>query len=64
MIAANRNGGISSLFSQSKEDVDVRLDRAGGLGLRSEVRDGIPPDSVLLVVQGDDDLGSMLELIY
>ena len=48
---------------KSKEDVDVRSDRAGGRGLRSEVRNGLPSDGILLVVQGNDNLGSVLESI-
>ena len=62
-IVTDRSGGVTSLFSQSKEDVDARSDRAGGRGLRSEVRDSLPSEGVLLVVQGDDDLGRVLELL-
>ena len=60
-IVANRSGGIGSLFSQSEEDVDTCSDREGGWGVHSEVRDGLPSDGVLLVVQGEGDLGGVLE---
>ena len=48
---------------QSKEDFDGRLDRVGVRGLRSEVRDGLQSDGVLLLVQVDDNLISVLKLV-
>ena len=32
-------------------------------GLQSEVRDGLPLDGVLMVVQGEDNMGDMFELL-
>ena len=60
---ADWSGGITSLFLQSEEDVDTCSDRVGGRGIRSEVRDGLPSDVVLLVFQGDKDMGGVLELL-
>ena len=60
-IVINRSRGIESLFLQSEEDVGACLDRAGGRGFRSEVRDSLPSDGILLVVKGDEDLGGMLK---
>ena len=54
---------IVPLVLQSKEYVDARSDRAGDQGVQSEVRNILPSDGVLLVVQGDDDIGSVLELL-
>ena len=44
-----------------EEDVDARSNWAGGQALRSEVSDGLTPDGVLLVVQGEEDLGDVLK---
>ena len=44
-----------------EEDVDACSERAGIRGLQLEVRDGLPSDGVFLVVQGEDDLGGVLE---
>ena len=49
------------MFSQSEEDFDVLSNWAGFRALRSEVRDGLTSDGVLLVVQGEDDLCDVLE---
>ena len=44
--------------------VDARSNRAGCCRLRSEVRDGFFSVCVLLVFQGKDDLGGVLEMFY
>ena len=51
------------MFLQAEEDVDPHLNWAGCWGTRSEVRDGLASDGVLLVFQGEDDLSDMLKLI-
>ena len=60
---ADQSGGVPSLFLQSKDDIESCSDREGGQGLRLEVRDGLTSDGALMVVQGDDSLGSVLELL-
>ena len=62
-MVANRSGGIVSLFLQSEEYVDACLEKAGGRGLRSEVRDSLTSECVLLAFQGEDDLGGVLEFL-
>ena len=49
------------MFSQAEKDVGDRSNWAGCQTLRSEVRDGLTLDGVLPVVQGEDNLGDMLE---
>ena len=51
------------MFSQAEEDVDARSNWVGCWGILSEVRYGLTLDGVLLVVQGEDDLGDMLKLL-
>ena len=51
------------MFSQAEEYVDTRLNWAGCWELRSKERDDLTSDGVLLVVQGEDDMGDMLELL-
>ena len=52
---------ITSMFSQAEEDVDARSNWAGCWALRSEMRDGLTSDGVLLVVQSEDDLCDVFE---
>ena len=52
------------MLSQAEEDVDACSDWAGCRGLRSETRDGLTSDGVLLVFQGEDDMGDVLERLY
>ena len=52
------------MFSQAEEDVDTRSNWSGFRALRSEVRDGLTSDGVLLVVQGEDDPGDILEPLH
>ena len=49
------------MFSQEEEDVGAQSNWSGCQELQSEVRDGLTSDGVLLVVQGEDDLGDVLE---
>ena len=51
------------MFLQVEEDIKSRSNWAGCWGLRSEVRDGLTLDGILLVVQGEGDLGGMLKLL-
>ena len=63
-IVADWGGRSASMFSQAEEDVDACSDWAGCRGLRSETRDGLTSDGVLLVFQGEDDMGDVLERLY
>ena len=56
-------GRVASVFLQVEEDIKSRSNWAGCWGLRSEVRDGLTLDGILLVVQGEGDLGGMLKLL-
>ena len=49
------------MLSLAEEDVDPHSNWAGGRALRSEVREGLTSDSIILVVQGEDDLGDVFE---
>ena len=60
-VFANCGGPITAILSLVEEDVDTRSNWAGGRTLQSEVRYGLTPDGILLVIQGEDDLGDMLE---
>ena len=60
-LVADCGGRVTSMFLQAEEDVDVRSNWVGCRALRYEVRDVLISDGVLLVVQGEDDLGDMLE---
>ena len=60
-VVAECGGRITAMFVLAEEDVDVRSNWAGGRALQSEVRDGLTLDGVLLVFQGEDDMGDMLE---
>ena len=60
---ADGGGGIASPVAQAEEDVDARLDWAGCGGLRTEVGDGLTADGILLIVEGDDNLGGLAEML-
>ena len=60
-VVTDCGGGITAMLSLAEEDVDPRSNWAGRRALRSEVRDGLTPDGILLVVQGEDDLGDVLK---
>ena len=49
------------MFSQTEEDVDACSNWPGFRPLQSEGKDGITSDGILMVVQGEDNLGDMLE---
>ena len=61
-VVADRGGSRAPMFVHAEEDVDACSNRAGCCRLRLEVRDGFPLDCILLVVQGKDDLGGVLEI--
>ena len=61
MVVADNSVGHESLLPHSKEDVDSSVDWDGCCQLISEVGDEFPPDCVLLVVHGEDNLVHMLE---
>ena len=48
---------------QTEEDVDVRLDWAGCIRLRTEVGDGLATDGILLIVEGDDNLDGLVVML-
>ena len=56
-------GEISSLVVQAEEDIDARLDWAGCGGLRTEARDSLTMDGIILIVEGDDNLGGLAEML-
>ena len=56
-------GGITPLVAKAEEDVDARLDWAGCGGLGVEVGDGLAADSILLIVEGEDNLSGPAELL-
>ena len=60
-VVADCGGGITAMLSLGEEDIDARLNWAGCWALWSEVRYGLALDGVLLVIQGEDDLGDVLE---
>ena len=51
------------MFSQAEEDVYARSNWSGLCQLQSEEKDGLTSDRILLVVQGEDDLGGDLGLL-
>ena len=63
MIVTDWGGGGTSKFSQAEEAVDTRSNWTGCRELRSEVRDHLTSDGILLVVQGEDDLCGMLKVL-
>ena len=60
-LVANCGGRIISMFVLAEEDVDSCSNWAGGQALRSEVRYGLTLDGVLLVVQGEDNMGDIFK---
>ena len=56
-------GGILSLFVQAEEDIDARLDWSGCGGLRTEAGDSLTMDGIILIVEGDDNLGGLAEML-
>ena len=62
-IIADGGGGITTLVAQAEEDVDAHPDWAGCGGLRTEVGDGLAADAIFLIVEGDDNLGGLVEII-
>ena len=60
---AGGDGRIASLVVQAEEDVDTRLDWAGCSRLRTEVRDCLTADGILLIVEGDDNFCGMAEML-
>ena len=62
-VVSDCGGRVASMFLQVEEDVDACSNWLGSWRIRSEVRDGLTLDGVLLVVQGEDDLGDVLKLL-
>ena len=60
-VVTDCGGGVTAMLSLAEEDVDARSNWAGSRALRSEVRDGLTSDGILLVVQGEDNLGDVLK---
>ena len=60
-VVADCDGGIIAMLSLAEEDFDDRSNWAGGQALLFEVRDGLTLDGILMVVQGEDDMGDMLK---
>ena len=62
-IIADGGGGITTLIAQAEEDADAHLDWEGCGGLRTEAGDGLAADGILLIVEGDDNLGGLAEIL-
>ena len=60
-VVTDCDGEITAMLSLAEEDVDPCSNWAGGCALRFEVRDGLTLDGILLVVQGEDYLGDVIE---
>ena len=60
-VVSDCGGRITVILPLAEDDVDARLNWAGGWALRSEVRDGLTSDGILLVVQSEDNLGDVIE---
>ena len=60
-VVADCGSWVTSMFSQAEEIFDSRSNWAGCRALQFEVRDGLTSNVVLLVFQGEDDLGDVLE---
>ena len=60
-VVADCCGRITTMFAQAEEDVDARSNWVGCRALRSEVRDSLISNGDLLVVQGEDNLGDVIE---
>ena len=59
---ADGGGGIASLVVQAEEDIDARFDWAGCSGLRTEVVDSLNADGIIMIFEGDDNLGGLAEM--
>ena len=51
------------MLLHAEEDINTRSDWAGQQGLWSEVRYGLTLDGVPLVIQGEENLGGVLEVL-
>ena len=60
-VVTDCGGWLTAMLSLAEEDIDCRPKWAGVQALRSEVRDGLTSDGILLVVQGEDDLSNVLK---
>ena len=60
-VVADYGGGITAMLSLAEEYVDPGLNWSGDRSLQSKVRYGLTTDCILLVVQGKDDLGDVLD---
>ena len=62
-IFADRGGGWSPVLQHAEEDVDALSDWEIRWGIRTETRDGINSDVILLVFQGEDNMSGILEAL-
>ena len=62
-IITDGGGGITTLVVQAEEDVVARLDWADCGGLRTEMGVGLAADGILLIVEGDENLGGLAEML-
>ena len=62
-IITDGGGGIAPLVAQAEEDINARLDWEGCGGIITEVGDGLAAYGILLIVQGDENLGGLAEMI-
>ena len=60
---ADGGGGIAYLAVQAEEDIYARLDWAGYDGLRTEVGYSLTVDGIILIVEGDENLGGLAEML-
>ena len=60
---ADGGGGIANLAVQEEEDIYARLDWAGYDGLRTEVEYSLTVDGIILIVEGDENLGGLAEML-
>ena len=60
---ADGGGGIASLVLHAEEDIYARLDWSGCGGLRTEVGDSLTVDGIILIIEGDDNLGGLAEML-
>ena len=61
-IVSYRGISQAPMFLHAEEDVDTRSNRSGCCRLISEVRYRFPSNFILMVVQGKDNLGGVLEI--
>ena len=60
---AEGGGGIASLALHTEEDIYARIDWSGCGGLRTEMGDSLTMDGIILIVEGDDNLGGLSEML-